>query len=75
MRASAPSANGQLLLHDLPIRVLADHFAVAKRVEVATLDLLFHALAGGAGEGPFRDAGVGAVIDKMLLDYRYKQFN
>jgi len=41
-----------LLIHDFPVRVLADHLAIAERIEVTTLDLLSRALAGGACEGP-----------------------
>lgn len=42
-----------------------DHLAVAKRVEVAAADFLFHALAGRAGKEPFRHAGIGGLVHEM----------
>jgi hypothetical protein len=53
MHVSPSSAKTGLSIHDFPVRVLADHLAIAERIEVATLDLLSRALAGGACEGPF----------------------
>jgi hypothetical protein len=45
-------ADNGLSLHDFPVRVLADHFPVAKRVEVATTDLFSRSIPAGAREGP-----------------------
>ena len=44
--------------HDLPVGVLSHHPIAPEGVEVAAPDLDPAAVAGGAGEGPFRDAGV-----------------
>ena len=38
--ACPKSAITGLLIHDFPVRVLADHLAIAERIEVTTLDLL-----------------------------------
>jgi len=47
------SAKIELLLHDFPVGVLADHFAAAKRVEVAPSDVLSRPLERSPCEGPF----------------------
>lgn len=44
-------------LHDLPVGILADHLAVAERVEIAAADLDPRSARRGSGEGPFRYAG------------------
>jgi hypothetical protein len=56
-----------VLFHDFPVGILAGNFPFAKGVEVAAPYFDALSITTGSGERPFRDAGVGAAIDKVLL--------
>src|SRR5436305_13247791 len=52
--------------NNFPIRVFSNHFARAECIEVATLNLRPRAIPAGAGEAPFRNAGLRFQVHKML---------
>src|SRR3954452_12115321 len=51
-------------LNEFPIRVFSNHFTGAECIEVATLNLHLLAIPTGAGEAPFRNAGLRFRIHK-----------
>ena len=53
-------------LYDFPIRIFSNHFALAERIEVATPNLYLLAMAAGAGETSFGNAGLRFRVHKML---------
>jgi hypothetical protein len=53
-------------LNDFPIRVLSDHFARAKRIEVATPNIHLIAVPARAAKTPFRNASLRFRIHEML---------